>query len=538
MTRGQGHAVLDISAHLWAIAVPLLIGVGLGAIVLVVLRRRGLRWTWALWGAPLAYLVWFIDWHLGLVLAIATIAAVWFGARDHAEAVQRGGEEARAMRDTLGPLRWAILRLRRARVREAGVKNGQLAIGVARSGAICRVPIGVNRGVHCLIAGATGSGKSASASHLIDAYVPAGFGSLIAAPKPDEELRERARAAARRAGVAFHEWSPTGPCIYNPLARGGVTEIADKALAAHQWSEPHYELATQRLLGQVLATMQAAGLWPPILSQVVAQMDPERLGALADRVGGEAKERVGAYLGALTERGKADLGGGRDRLAVLADSELGRWLDPALGEGEQIDLAAAFAAGDVVYFNLDADRYPAAAKLAASALVVDLIGLAADMQGRGPGGLVVIDEFAAIAPEQVSRLFARARSAMLSIALLTQSLADLRAARPEDPSDTLTEQVLANVEFIIAHRIGDPDSAERFARIGGTVPAWATTQRVDGAGMTLPRGEGTRTRQRDFLVLPDQFKRLAVGEAVLINPMAKRVAEIVRIWPPGEGGEK
>ena len=159
---------------------PLLIGVGLGAIVLVVLRRRGLRWTWALWGAPLAYLVWFIDWHVGLVLAIATIAAIWFGARDHAEAVQRGGEEARAVRDTLGPLRWGILRLRGTRTRETPIKNGKLAIGVARSGAICRVPIGVNRGVHCLIAGATGSGKTVSAAALLEAYVAAGFGALNA----------------------------------------------------------------------------------------------------------------------------------------------------------------------------------------------------------------------------------------------------------------------------------------------------------------------------------------------------------------------
>ncbi|MGA8744332.1 MAG: TraM recognition domain-containing protein [Solirubrobacterales bacterium] len=537
MTRGQGNVALAIGAHLWAIAMPLLIGVALGAIVLVVLRRRGLRWTWALWGAPIAYLVWFIDWHVGLLLAFATIAAVWFGARDHAEVVQRGGEEARAVRDTLGPLRWAILRLRGARVREAPVKDGRLAIGVTRSGAICRVPIGVARGVHCLIAGATGSGKTVSASAFLEAYVAGGFGALNVDPKGDEAMRERARAAAERAGVAFHEWNPTGPCVYNPLARGGPTEIADKALSAHSWSEPHYELATQRLLGHVLATMQAAGLWPPSLSAVVAHMDPERLDALASKVGGEVAERVHAYVDGMSQRAKADLGGGRDRLAVLADSELGRWLDPAHGDGEAIDLAVAFAAGDVVYFNLDADRYPAAAKLIASALIVDLVGLAAEMQGRGPGGLVVIDEFAAIAPEKVSRLFARARSAQLSIALLTQSLADMRAARPDDPSDTLTEQVLANVEFIIAHRIGDPDSAERFARMGGTVPAWSMTQRVDASGMALPNGEGTRTRQRDFLVLPDQFKRLAVGQAVVIDPSVRPMAQIVRIWPPG-GGRK
>ncbi len=197
-----------------------------------------------------------------------------------------------------------------------------------------------------------------------------------------------------------------------------------------------------------------------------------------------------------------------------------------------IDLADSLRRGDIVYFNLDADRYPAAARLLASALVIDLVGLSAEMQGSGVGGLVVIDEFAAIAPEHVSRLFARARSAALSVLLGTQSLADLRGARPDDSSDTLTEQVLSNVEFTVVHRCGDPDSAERFARMAGTVPSWSVTERVAGNGTMLARGEGTRTREREFLVLPDQFKRLSTGEAVVIDPKAKHQAQIVRIWPP------
>ncbi|MGN6816057.1 MAG: hypothetical protein ACTHK3_08230 [Solirubrobacterales bacterium] len=66
----------------------------------------------------------------------------------------------------------------------------------------------------------------------------------------------------------------------------------------------------------------------------------------------------------------------------------------------------------------------------------------ADMQGRELRGLAVIDEFAALAAEHVHRLFGRARSAGLSVLLGTQSLADLRTARPDDPTDSLTEQVL------------------------------------------------------------------------------------------------
>jgi type IV secretory pathway TraG/TraD family ATPase VirD4 len=278
--------------------------------------------------------------------------------------------------------------------------------------------------------------------------------------------------------------------------------------------------------------MRAAGFWPPTLSSLVTHMDPERLDALASKAGGDVAERISDYVDSLGERGRFELKGGRDRLAVLAESELGRWLDPSIGAGEQVDLASSFACGDVLYFNLDADRYPMAAKLLAAALLIDLVGLSAELQGRGGGDLVVIDEFAALAAEQVSRLFARARSAGLSLLLGTQSLADLRAARPDDHSDTLTEQVLSNIEFAVVHRVGDPDSAERFARLAGTTPSWSVTQRINGNGSPLGAGEGTRTREREFLIGPDQFKRLHTGEAVVINPKARHPAQIVRIWAP------
>lgn len=538
MTHRQGSVALDLGAHLWAIALPLLVGLLLGFLVLHVLQRRRLRWSWALFGVPLAFLLWFVDWHVGLVLAITCLVALWHGARAHGEAIQHGGEEGREKRDAIGPLRFAHSRLAGRRAKERRLSAKGLAIGAARHGGVCRVPFAHRRGVHALITGATGAGKTVTQAAIAQAHVLAGQPAIVLDPKGDAFLRASLEDAARSMGVRFRAWSPQGEAIYNPLARGNPTEIADKALAGHQWSEPHYELATQRLLLHSLATMKEVGLWPPTIGALVLYMYPERLGALADEVGGETKERVAAYLGGLSERAKSDLGGGRDRLAVLADGELGPLLGPEIG-AESIDLAEVVRRREVVYFHLDADRYPGAAKLLGAALLVDLIGLTAELQGGERGGLLVIDEFAAIAAAQVSRLFARARSAGLSLLLGTQSLADLRGARPDDPSDTLTEQVLSNIEFAVVHRVGDPDSAERFARMAGTTPAWSTTQRVSGNATMFGQPEGTRTREREFLIGPDQFKRLRTGEAVVIDPKAKRPAQIVKVWPPrndvGEG---
>ena len=187
--------------------------------------------------------------------------------------------------------------------------------------------------------------------------------------------------------------------------------------------------------------MKEAQIWPPSLSQVVRHMELRRLEALASDLGGDAAERVSAYVGGLSARAKADLGGGRDRLAVLAECELGPRLDPALGEDEVLDLRGALEDADVVYFNLHSDRYPAASQLLAAALVIDLVGAhrraagpgagrpAADRGVRGAGGLPGLPP---LRPRPLGR----------DSACCWGRRASPTCAPPSGAPDTLTEQVI------------------------------------------------------------------------------------------------
>ncbi len=507
--------------------VPFMAGLVFGCALLVYLRHRRLRWTWGLCLVPFAYGSWLVSWRVGLLLAVGGATTIAGGVRLHMEAIGRGGEEARAARAVLRSL------IAERGIRHRRRKGTTLAIGRTRRGSVCRVPIGrIGEGRHVLTVGSTGGGKTVSQAAIVAAHIDAGMAAIVIDPKGDRRLRATLRASAAATGVRFCEWSPSGTAIYNPIATGNPDEIADKALAAHEWSEPHYEMATRRLLGLTLATMRAVGHWPPTLSGLVDHSHPDRLDALADQAGGEIAERVRAYVDGLDGGARSDLRGGRDRLAILAEGELGRRLDPALGEGEEIDLARALDQDEVVYFRVDADRYPLAARLLAAALITDLASLAAGRQADPTAAVVLIDEFGSLASAQVSRLLARCRGAGVSLILGTQSLADLRAVGPGD--DTLTEQVITNVGYTIAHRIADPDSAERLARMAGTEPDWTRTEQLAPGVFSSSVGASTRTRERDFVVGPDAFKRLAQGRAVVINPTATPPAEIVHIWPPHE----
>jgi hypothetical protein len=517
-----------------SLAVPIALGMLGGLLGFLALRVFRLRWTWMGIVLPLAAFSWLLDRPLGLGLTVLALVGLAGGAYWHIEELERGGEEAARERELPGVMAKARGNLEHRKAREQRRFDDRLAIGLTSSGRVCSVPfVRPGHGVHALVLGATGSGKTFTQAAIAETYVLEGLPAIVIDPKSDGDLRRVLVEAAARAGARFREWSPSGDVIYNPYARGNPTEIVDKALAGQDWSEPHYELATQRHLGLVLSTLQAAEMWPPTISKIVRFMDPQRLDALASKVGGSTAERVAAYIDELTKREAEDLGGGRNRLAVLGEGALGPRIDPDIGKGELLDLRGCLERGEVIYFNLDSDRYPKASKLLAAALVIDLVSLTTDLRGSKLTGLVMIDEFAALASGQVARLFGRARDCGLSMALATQSLADLRVTDRHDSSDALTEQVITNISFAIVHRESEPDAAERLARMAGTQPEWATTARTQGRLIqSWNRSEGTRTRQRDFVVAPDQFKRLDPGQAVVVNTTEWPPAQVVRIWPP------
>ena len=154
----------------------------------------------------------------------------------------------------------------------------------------------------------------------------------------------------------------------------------------------------------------------------------------------------------------------------------------------------------------------------------------ADLQEQPVATVVLIDEFSAVAAEHVARLFGRARSAGISLILATQELADLKSAG----SGALREQVLGNVQSIIAHRQNVPESAQLIAEIAGTRATWVHTQQTEEGLLGLePSGLGTRKRGREFEIHPDRIKTLAVGEAIVVTP-GSGAPTIASIYHPKE----
>jgi hypothetical protein len=488
----------------------------------VVLRRRGLSWTWALVAdvglfelAP----------RVGAVatpLTVTAIAATILGRRWHRADVRAGGDLAQAAADRVTPLHAARVALRRLSVAGARPVTAEgILIGHDQRGAPVRIPLAGRSGAsHTLVVGATGSGKTVTQTAIAVRAVEHGMGCVFVDPKGDAFLRDHLRAVAARAGRRFVEWSPDGPAVYNPFARGSETEIADRALSGERYTEPHYLRQAQRYLGHEVRVLRSAGV-EISLPVLVAHLDPSRLEVVARRIDEDGAQATFAYLDSLTARQQRDLSGTRDRLAVLSESDAGRWLDP--GRGAAFDLLEAIREQAVVLFSLDADRRPLLATMLGAAVVQDLIGCVAALQSAPAPCLVTIDEFSAVSAEHVSRLFGRARSAGVSLLLGTQEMSDLRVPGRSG----LLEQILGNVGALIAHRQIVPDSADLIADVAGTRGGWSAAVRSDGAA--------THTRVREYAIHPDQVKAMPRGWAAVLVPGSTVAVRITSILPPPRG---
>jgi conjugal transfer pilus assembly protein TraD len=500
----------------------------LGGIALAaLLRRYGLRWTWALLGLYPAQLMVGRGVFWPFALGGASLLGALLGARWHRDDLRIGVDFAQEARERIGPTILVRRVLHRGRIRRDGwIARGRLIVGEDARGLPVTIPAARESGTHTLVVGATGSGKTVSETWIACRLIEYGHAAVVVDPKGDAALRKALAAAAEQAGAPFLTWSPEGSTVYNPYAHGTDGELADKALAGETFTEPHYLRQAQRYLGHAVRAMRAADVAIDPVS-LVKQLDPGELEVTARGLPEGEGEAVQAYLDGLSERQRRDLAGVRDRLSILAESELARWLTPR-EDAPSIDLLDAIRSRAVVYFRLDADRRPLLSEMLAAAVVSDLVTLVAELQHDPIPAVVVLDEFAAIAAGQVARLFGRARSAGISLVLGTQELADLRKT-----DKGLLDQVLGNLSAVIAHRQNVPESAELLAAMGGSTPAWVQTEQT-GTGFLggYTTGRGSQRRGYEFLLHPSRLKTLGVGEAAVICPGAGRGPVVARISRP------
>ena len=262
---------------------------GLAVGVALARAMRGLRmhWSWAATALAVALLVRPASTQTTCAVWATLLTATLCGRRWQREDLDAGLDLAEKATARLSPrdLLHMALATTIARTRElAGAavvqREGELQLGEDEHGRPAGIPLGGQRGgTHALITGATGSGKTVTQASIAVGAIARGLGAIVIDPKGDDHMRAALAQAAASFGRWFIEWTPDGPTIYNPYARGSDTEVADKVLASERFTEPHYQRQAQRYLGHVVRALRDAGV-ETSLRAIVEHLDPSALEVL------------------------------------------------------------------------------------------------------------------------------------------------------------------------------------------------------------------------------------------------------------------
>jgi conjugal transfer pilus assembly protein TraD len=435
---------------------------------------------------------------------------------------------------------------RRLHARMGGTDRGGVRLGRDAEGRqVCLSDLQL--GAHALVVGASGAGKSTTLQTILADRIARGHPVVALDMKGSPSFAQSLALAAQSAGRPLQVWTPEGPSHWNPLAHGGPTALKDRLISAERFSEPHYQRAAERFLQTALQVLDAAHPGePPTLPEVVAALDPGALRALTRRAPAPLAARASAYLEGLTPDQLSAARGLATRLALLSESDAGRWLapPPEPGKAPEIDLGHALSGDEaVVLLSINSSIYGALGAQLGALAVQDLTSAAGRRLGDSRAGAelspatVALDEFSALGADNVLSLLARGREAGVGVLLATQELADLeRAGRG------FRDQVLGITAVTLAHRQEVHESALAISRMAGTRVVWRETRPNPAPLRSLGRGggvpnPGTRRQHEEPVVHPNAIKRLRTGQLVLLTGVPRPIAARVQVEPPGAARE-
>ncbi|MGQ9498209.1 MAG: type IV secretory system conjugative DNA transfer family protein [Desulfotomaculales bacterium] len=410
------------------------------------------------------------------------------------------------------------------RTRRADHPPGGVLLGVEKATGRPVVITDQEANQHVFLVGTTGSGKTTTMMNFVESALQRGLPCVTVDGKGDPDLVGRIRALVVRHGRPFSLFGMRGDsCSYNPLAHGGITELTDKLLYLTEWSEPHYEALARRYLQAALRVLKATGTQLD-LPTLTRHLDPDALATLARRITDDAEREV--VFGVLSLAKAEEIKGLIARLALMAESEIGHLF--AAAEGKTLDLAAVINQGAAAVFSLNSLAFPEYSRLLGRLVIADLKTVA-DRQLGSKIIYTIFDEFSVFASRAVVDLIGKARSKGFHTCIATQSLADIEAACGR----AVVRQIIGNCNTLIIQRQRQHEDAQALAGEVGTRRSYELTHQVETGLVVGGTGYGTVRETREFVVHPDEIKRLPQGEAILVRSDPFRVQR-VRVRKPGE----
>ena len=300
---------------------------------------------------------------------------------------------------------------------------------------------------HVFICGTTGSGKTIALSNFILHGIQKNYPLLLVDGKGDIgagsilEITKRFCKEHDRKLYVVNLSDPANSCTYNPFGNASPTACKDMLINLTEWTEPHYQLNTERYLQRLVILMKQADIqlsFKTILEYIKTEHFQMLSSTLAKNEVITKQEHllnveICKVAGTIAESAAA-------RFSTIAESEAGQIFD-----NDGIDIYTAIREHAVILFVLNPLLYPELSPLMGRMVLVDAKQAVSKCFNTNlERAFFVLDEISSYASSPLIDLVNKSRSANITCVLATQSLSDLDYS----VDTSFREQVIENAILI------------------------------------------------------------------------------------------
>lgn len=389
------------------------------------------------------------------------------------------------------------------------------------------------RAMHTQVIGTTNAGKTESVIlpwAIQDIH--SGKGLLLIDGKADNSLIDKlwayTKLANREKDFKLFSLSRMDQSFqFNPLLGGTAEEITERVFNSFEFENPYYRSIQYEVMNQVMRIFEASNTTPTFQRLHQAISKPEYLEELVDNAGEPLKEWVKKFS-SLSNKDREERTSGL--LTAIGHFSFGKNAILFNPDKDAITIDEALRSNQIVYFQLPVLLSPFLGK-ATGKLVLQSLQAAVANRHRLAQGVekkffsVFLDDFSEYLYEGFVTILNKSRSANVGIVFAHQALGDITVL-----GDPVANSILTNANLKVFMRGNDPDSAEYFSKVVGTLTSTKYTERQKKSAFGVDKSGDVSARDvEEFAIHPNVFKKsLGVGEAIMIVPH-ERGSKTVRI---------
>ncbi len=401
-----------------------------------------------------------------------------------------------------------------------------------------------NRTEHVQIIASTGRGKTLSIilPWLVQDFIR-GSNVILIDGKGDQKLARKIERFAESPEdvVVFDLGDLETSAATNPLKHGTPQQIADRVFATFEFENHYFETVSYEAFLLVLELLQLQSKEAKFKDVYRYLTNDAFLTELISGTAANTSEVVKLGLSYLAEpfRGRQEkLSGFLSQLRPFAVGELAPLVNGESGDRPYFSLSEAVREpvgrkrNKAILLLIPALLYQkAAARL--GQMFLQEIAWASAARKTDEFLPVFLDEFSAFVYEGFLQLLNKARSSNIALHLSHQSMGDLEAVGPDFAKAIVTN---TNVKCVLG--VNEPETAEFFAKLFGTIASTKTTERAEKRifGDVEFSGQMSVRDVEQYRIHPNRLKAFAKGQGV-ISFMAngRPIIEEVQFAPiPGD----